>query len=124
MELYFGSFKPGSKADAGKMLVCFSIPDVGIAFKAPFIGEELHTEYASLLTLLEFIELNQKLFTGKDLMIYGDNPDVINQVNEKSKCQYEFSELLRKALEYKKKYNYKLGFIPSSNNPSTNSLFD
>jgi hypothetical protein len=89
-----------------------------------FGSEELHTEYASLLTLLEFIELNQKLFTGKDLMIYGDNPDVINQVNEKSKCQYEFSELLRKALEYKKKYNYKLGFIPSSNNPSTNSLFD
>jgi len=124
MDLYFGSFKPGSKTDASKMLVCFSIPDVGIAFKAPFTGEELHTEYASLLTLLEFIELNQKLFTGKDLMIYGDNPDVINQVNEKSECQYEFTELLRKALEYKKKYNYKLGFVLSSNNPSTNSLFD
>jgi len=124
MELYFGSFKPGNNSQSDKMLVCFSIPDVGIAFKAPFAGEELHTEYASLLTLLEFIELNQKLFTGKELKIFGTNPDMINQVNEKSACQYEFTELLRKALEYKKKYNYKLGWIPSENNPSTNTLFD
>jgi hypothetical protein len=124
MELYFGSFKSGDRNDTGKMLVCFSIPEVGIAFKAPFTGEELHTEYASLLTLLEFIEMNQKIFTGKELKIYGTNPEVINQVNEKSACQYEFSELLRKALEYKKKYNYHLGWIPNENNPSTSSLFD
>jgi len=124
MELYFGSFKPGAEDESSKMLVCFSIPEVGIAFKAPFVGEELHTEYASLLTLLEFIELNQKIFTGKQLKIYGTNPDMINQVNEKSSCQFEFSELLRKALDYKKKYNYQLGWIPTENNPSTNSLFD
>ncbi len=124
MELYFGSFKPEDKPESGEMLVCFSIPEVGIAFKAPFAGEELHTEYASLLTLLEFIELNQNIFTGKELKIYGTNTDMINQVNEKAVCQYEFSELLRKALEYKKKYNYKLGWIPGENNPSTNSLFD
>jgi hypothetical protein len=125
MELYFGSFHRSSPdLAAKKMLVCFSIPEAGISFKAPFAGEELHTEYASLLTLLEFVELNQKMFAGKDLKIYGNSLDVINQVNLKAVCQFEFSDLLKKTLEYKEKYNFNLGWVPKSNNPALNSLFD
>ncbi|MEW6015405.1 MAG: hypothetical protein AB1690_08790 [Candidatus Zixiibacteriota bacterium] len=131
MECYFGAYRPSEKAalcfssaENHKMLVCFSIPDAGISFKAPFAGEELHTEYASLLTLLEFIELNQKLFQGKELYIYGTNLDLINQVNMKAVCQYEFTELLKKTLEYKEKYEFSLGWIPKENNPALDSLFD
>lgn len=125
MELYFGSIKPsGKKTEADKMLVCFAIPDVGISFKAPFSGGQLHTEYASLLTLLEFVELNQKLFVGKDLKIYGDNLEMIDQINERCDCRYEFTELLKKALDYKNKYDYKLGWVPKDNNPSIGPLFD
>jgi hypothetical protein len=125
MECYFGSYRPGSEGeDRKRRLVCFSIPSAGIAFKAPFAGEELHTEYASLLTLLEFIELNRKLFDGKKLEIYGNNLDIVEQVNEEKPCRYEFGELLRKALEYKKKYQYTLGWVPREHNPSTGSLFD
>lgn len=125
MELFFGSFhRSAADLSAQKMLVCFSIPEAGISFKAPFAGEELHTEYASLLTLLEFVELNQKIFAGKELKIYGNSLDVINQVNLKAVCQYEFSDLLKKALEYKDKYNFNLGWVPKSNNPALNSLFD
>lgn len=106
------------------MLVCFTIPSAGITFKAPFSGETLHTDYASLLTLLEFVELNQKIFQGKDLKIYGDNLDMINQVNLKSVCRFEFSDLLKKTLDYRDKYNFSLGWIPRKNNPATNFLFD
>ena len=106
------------------MLVCFSIPDAGITFKAPFAGEELHTEYASLLTLLEFIEMNQRLFQGKELKIFGNNLDMINQVNMKSVCRYEFSDLLKKTLDYKTRYEFNLGWVPKENNPALNSLFD
>jgi hypothetical protein len=125
MECYFGSYpcRNGSQP-INKMLVCFSIPEAGISFKAPFAGEELHTEYASLLTLLEFVELNQKLFTGRELKIYGTNLDVINQINMKTVCRYEFSDLLKKTLDYKDKYNFSLGWIPRQNNPAVNSLFD
>jgi hypothetical protein len=125
MECFFGIYQPNhGKLDPGKMLVCFSIPSAGISFKAPFSGEELHTEYASLLTLLEFIELNEKLFKGQELRIYGDNLELINQVNLKSVCRYEFSELLKKALDYRDKYKFSLGWIPRENNPATNFLFD
>jgi len=123
MECYFGTYFSG--VGSGKdRLVCFSIPEAGIVFKAAFSGGELQTEYASLLTLLEFVEKNKKLFDGKTLQIFGTNLDLISQVNQKKPCQYEYSELLRKALKYKAEYNYNLGWIPRDNNPSTNLLFD
>ncbi len=124
MECYFGSYYWESKSPKELGLVCFSIPEAGIVFKAPFKGCELHTEYASLLSLLEFVELNGKLFKGKSLEIFGNNLDLISQVNQQAPCQYEYSELLMKALGYKKKYNFNLGWIPRENNPSTNLLFD
>ncbi|SYZ74283.1 conserved hypothetical protein [Candidatus Zixiibacteriota bacterium] len=106
------------------MLVCFSIPEAGISFKAPFAGEKLHTEYASLLTLLEFVELNFKMFRGKPLKIYGNSLDLVNQVNMKAVCAYEFTELLKKTLDYKEKYHFSLGWVPPNHNPATSSLFD
>nr|MBN2278351.1 hypothetical protein [candidate division Zixibacteria bacterium] len=126
MECYFGSYRRNGRGeDTKKMVVCFSIPDAGIIFKAPFDAEQrMHTEYASLLTLLEFIELNQKLFRGKELKIFGDNFDLVEQVNEKRACRYEFSELLKKAIDYKKKFKFQIGWVPTSNNPSVNNLFD
>lgn len=124
MNCYFGIYnRDGEAGDDKKMLVCFSIPEVGINFKAPFAGEALHTEYASLLTFLEFIELNQKLFQGKELNIYSDNLDLIGQINEKT-CQYEYSQLLGKVLEYKEKYTYSIGWIPKGQNPAVRNLFD
>ncbi len=124
MECYFGTHLPEKRQDTDKRLVCFSIPEAGIAFKAPFKGGELHTEYASLLTLLEFVEMNGKIFKGKEIEIFGDNIDLISQVNQKADCTYEYSELLKKALDYKQKYKYRLGWVPQENNPSTNLLFD
>ncbi|MCX6827247.1 MAG: hypothetical protein NTV06_08310 [candidate division Zixibacteria bacterium] len=106
------------------MLVCFSIPEAGIFFKAPFAGEELHTEYASLLTLLEFIEINQKLIKGQNLKIYGNNLDLINQVNMKSICRFEFTELLKKTCEYKERYEFSIGWVPKDRNPAIRSIFD
>lgn len=125
MDCFFGAYQKRLDASTTqKMLVCFSIPAAGISFKAPFAGEELHTEYASLLTLLEFIELNRQLFEGRELRIYGDNLELVNQINLQSVCRYEFTELLKKALEYREKYKFCLGWVPKKNNPALNSLFD
>ena len=126
MECYFGSYERETKGPGGKKsLVCFSIPSAGISFKAPFEGaEQLHNEYASLLTLLEFIELNQKLFKGKKLKIFGHDLSLIKQINEDCTVRFEFTELLLKALDYKDKYKYSLGWVQEKNNPSINHLFD
>lgn len=124
MECYFGTHLPERRRDTDKRLVCFAIPEAGIVFKAPFKGGVLHTEYASLLTLLEFVEMNGKIFKGKEIEIFGDNIHLISQVNKKIPCTYEFTALLKKALDYRKKYKYKLGWVPQENNPSTSLLFD
>jgi hypothetical protein len=126
MECYFGTYKRDNRGPGGKKtLVCFSIPAKGISFKAPFDGAEpLHTEYASLLTLLEFIELNGKYFKGKEIRIFGHNPDMIKQVNENFTPRFEFSELLRKTIDYKKKLNFSLGWVSPEDNPSINYLYD
>ena len=124
MNFYFGIYNRDNQAGGDKsMLVCFSIPEAGISFKAPFAGEELHTEYASLLTLLEFIELNRKMFEGKELNIYSDNLDLIGQINDKT-CQYEYSQLLSKTLEYKAKFTFSIGWVPKGQNPAVRNLFD
>ncbi len=124
MNCYFGIHnRDNQAADDKSMLVCFSIPEAGISFKAPFAGEELHTEYASLLTLLEFIELNRKMFEGKELNIYSDNLDLIGQINDKT-CKYEYSQLLSKTLEYKEKFTFSIGWIPKGQNPAVRNIFD
>ncbi len=126
MECYFGSYERDKAGPEGKKaLVCFSIPKAGITFKAPFESDEdLHTQYASLLTLLEFIEMNQKVFKDKNLKIYGNDLELIKQINEDVTVRFEFTELLQKALDYKKKYKFALGWVPEKKNPSINNLFD
>ncbi|MFH2036293.1 MAG: hypothetical protein ABIJ45_07820, partial [Candidatus Zixiibacteriota bacterium] len=101
MECYFGSYEREKAGPEGKKsLVCFSIPKAGINFKAPFdSNEDLHSQYASLLTLLEFIELNQKVFKGKSLKIYGNDLEIIKQINEDITVRFEFTDLLQKALD-------------------------
>lgn len=126
MDCYFGSFERESKVPKGKKaLVCFSIPSVGISFKAPFeSAEQLHSDYASLLTLLEFIDLNENIFKGKSLKIFGHNLDLIKQINEDVTVKFEFTELLKKTLDYKDKYKFHLGWVSLKNNPSINHIFD
>lgn len=126
MDCYFGSYERERRGPGGKKsLVCFSIPDKGISFKAPFAGEEqLHTDYASLLTLLEFIELNDKYFVGRNINIYGHNHDIVKQVNANQTNRFEFAELLKKAIDYKSKLSYNIGWISLTENPSVNYLYD
>ena len=126
MECYFGSYERQNEGPGGnKSLVCFSIPSRGICFKAPFAGaDELHTDYASLLTLLEFIELNPNYFDDHEIQIYGHNQDMIKQINDNHTSRYEFTELLKKAIEYKEKFDYRLGWVAPDDNPSVNYLYD
>jgi hypothetical protein len=126
MDCFFGAYeRDKTGAEGKKSLVCFAIPSAGISFKAPFEGEELlHTQYASLLTLLEFIELNENLFKNKELKIFGHDLAMIRQINDTKTVRYEFSELLKKALDYKEKYRFALGWIKEKDNPSINHLFD
>jgi len=122
MELFFGSFRrPSPETMQKSMVVAFDIPELGIAFKAPFEGEEDHTEFASLLALLEFVDLNRKLFGDRALQIYGANLRIVQQINDGAVFASDYAPLLERALEYRKKYRYTLEWTPAKRNPAIQS---
>ena len=126
MECYFGSLNlPEENQLNKKALVLFTIPDLGIKFKAPFDGVNRdHNDYASLLALLEFIDSNQKFFSNNTYQIFGNNLKIINQVNEKEIPPLEFTALLEKARNYREKYRFSLEWIKADQNPVFQKLFD
>lgn len=126
MECYFGSYRLPDGNDVKKSsVVVFNIPEVGIRFKAPFDAVDSdHSDYASLLALLEFLDTNQKYFSNHGYEIYGNNLHVINQVNQREEIPDKFMSLLEKAQTYRKKYRFSLQWVASRDNPAYDFLFD
>lgn len=126
MECYFGSLElPRDNQLEKTAVVTFYIPDIGIRFKAPFDAvDNDHSDYASLLALLEFIDGNQKYLPKHTYQIFGDNLRIINQVNLRAEPPDKFAHLLQKTLNYREKYRFSLEWIAHRSNPALDSLFD
>ncbi len=126
MNCYFGASRlPQHPTDGKTAIVMFHIPEVGIRFKAPFAGvDQDHSDLASLLALLEFIDSNQKYFSKNTFQLYGNNLSIINQVNGRADVRGEFSHLLKKAEDYRKKYRFSLEWVPSGENSAFDPLLD
>ncbi len=126
MECFFGSYELPKGNEVNKSaIVVFTIPELGIKFKAPFDGvDPEHSDYASLLALLEFIDGNQKYFSNHTYQIYGNNLRVVNQVNQKEMTPSKYSPLLQKALAYRQKYRFSIDWVASDSNPVYRHLFD
>jgi hypothetical protein len=120
MELYFGSME-GMNDDARQHnLVTFNIPDLGVNFKAPFPADSMTLEYAALLTLLEFIDINPQLFSNRALELFSDNSELVSQVNNCRVSEKDLIPLLQKALQYRSKLKFSINLSPPSDNPSSN----
>jgi hypothetical protein len=126
MECFFGTFDlPRNSHDGKSAVVSFHIPDVGIQFKAPFAGvNRNHSDLASLLALLEFIDSNQKYFSNRTFQIFGNNLTVINQVNGREQPPEMFAHLMEKAAKYREKYRFSLDWVPTDENPAIDPVFD
>lgn len=126
MECFFGSYElPSDSQLAKSAVVTFIIPQIGISFKAPFAGASAdHSDFASLLALLEFIDGNQKYFSNHTYQIYGNNNHVINAVNQVEHPSGDFVHLLDKALDYRTKYRFSLDWVAARDNPIFDQLFD
>lgn len=106
-------------------VVAFHIPDLGLKFKAPFDAvDENHSDFASLLALLEFIDQNQKYFSNHGYQIYGNNQHVVNFVNGQVPVPAEYLPLMNKAGAYRNKYRFSLEWVPAQSNDGFETLFD
>ncbi len=123
MDCYFyGMIRGVNKKDDSDGVVSFYIPDLGVTFRAKFTGNQWEGEYAGLLALLEFAELNPHLFKSKHLDIFGNSYLVIHQVNQKLDCARELKPYLDMALVYKRKIPYTLSWIPEWDNPAQDQM--
>jgi hypothetical protein len=119
---FYGTIRGENSQDIQNGVVSFSIPDLGIIFRAQFTGTPVECEYASLLALLEFIEINPHLFQNRTVEIYGDSFEVVNQVNLQMVCHKDLEPYRNMALGYKKKIPYSLNWIPEKENPAQSEL--
>ena len=118
MECYFTSNLIDSESANKNALGWCAVPEYGIVFRAQFSGKETECEYASLLSLLEFVEINPQLFKNKTVEIFGDSTVVVNQVNDKMYCNQHLEPFRKMAQLFKKKIPYVLNYIPPKENPA------
>jgi hypothetical protein len=123
MECFFHSLMRDTESPTKhNALITFTVPDVGIVFRAQFKGDAKEVEYAGLLTLLEFIENNPQLFKNKTIEIYSDCFTLVNQVNRKMFCSRDLEPFLNMALTMQKKIPYSLNLIPETDNPANQAI--
>jgi hypothetical protein len=103
-------------------LVSFAIPDIGITFRAQYRGNHDECEYASLLALLEFVELNPHLFKNKRIEIFGNDNKVINQVNKEAQPSRNLEPYMSMAIGYRHKIPFSLNWIPDHENLAQDGL--
>lgn len=119
MECYFYSQVQTKREDGlHNAVLSFSVPDAGIIFRTRFAGSPAECEYAALLTLLEFVELNPQVFRDRTIEIYGDSFTVVNQINEKMYCAKDLQPFRNMALLFRNKFSYSLNWIPQRENPA------
>ncbi len=118
MRCYFYAQKPGPPETSGNGIVSFCLPELNITFRARYNGTSAACEYAALLALLEFVDINPTLFEGKTLEVFGDSFLVINQVNDRLYCRKELEPLRNIAVGYRNKIPFVLNWVPSTENPA------
>ena len=119
MQCFFsGEMLPRSQPNTAGV-VSFRIPDLDITFRAQFQGTAEACQYASLLALLEFVDLNPHLFKNKTLEIFSDSELVVRQVNNSElDSTHELEPYRNMALTYRRKYPYLLSLVRAGNNPA------
>jgi len=124
MELFFGSLRSSDVHFNPRKLVTFAIPDIGVRFKAPVSVEDKALEYAALLTLLEFIDINPQLFANRALELYCDDSELIKEVTGCRAGVQDTAPYLEKVLEYRSKMRFSINWVARSANPARRSEID
>jgi len=124
MECYFSTRITDKEEGNGQCsaVLSFSIPEAGIIFRTRFQGSISECEYAALLTLLEFVELNPQVFRDRTVEIFGDSFTVVNQINNKMFCGSDLEPFRNLALLFRQKFSYSLAWIPQRENPAMGTV--
>ncbi|HEX7401747.1 MAG TPA: hypothetical protein VF369_06190 [candidate division Zixibacteria bacterium] len=125
MKCYFSAKTPEKdKLKKQNGLICFAIPGVGVVYKTRSFGSQYELEYISFLSLLRFIEVNQKAFENQKINIMCSSPLLVYQMNENSGCLSEVRQYRHLALVYKRRLNFSLSWVPETENRAQNGMMN
>ena len=82
-------------------LAGYAIPDLGIIFRSRHEGTIHECQYAGLLELLKFIELNKESFKDLEFEILSDSALVIYQISHRKFISRDLAPFYSAAIEYK-----------------------
>ena len=120
---FYGEVKGADQLAKQPGIVSFAVPDFGIIFRSRWEGNLIECQYAALLSLLQFIETNEKLFKGKNIEIYSDASVVIYQLTKGTFIFKQIESYYRLVQVYKNKFTLNFRWIPEQDNPAHHGLF-
>ena len=133
LQCFFCGISYGELAPTGDRLVesgkpvgvvGFAIPDLGVIFKSKWQGSLYQCQYAGLLSLLNFIEANQKSMDVNQFEILTDSVLLVHQISYRKLISPELEPLFQAAINYKTKINYRLSWVPRDENVAIIGLGD
>jgi hypothetical protein len=97
-------------------ITSFAIPDLGVYFRTRREGTRFECEYLALLTLLEFLNVNAESVHGQKFDILGDSAVIAYQLTNKMPAASRLLPYMRRVLEYRKKINFEVSWVPHALN--------
>lgn len=124
----YGELAPADDrlVESGKPVgvVGFAIPDLGVIFKSKWHGSLYECQYAGLLSLLSFIEANQKSMDVNQFEILTDSVLLVHQISYRKLISPGLEPLYQAAIDYKKKFDYRVSWVPRDENMAIVGLGD
>jgi len=121
---FYGAVNGGDKLSRQSGTVSFAIPDLGVVFRSRWSGNLLECQYAALLSLLQFIESNKKIFKKSEIQILSDASVVVYQLSKDSFVMKNIEPYFRMVQTYKAKFPFKVHWIPEKENTACSGLSD
>lgn len=104
--------------------VSFAIPDLGVLFRSRWVGNLYDCQYAALLSLLQFIDINKKAFQDQTIEIYTDSSVVTYHLTKGGQITNKLKAAYRAVMQYKSKFAFKVNWVPLRENPACHGLND
>ena len=125
MRCYFwGTNNRADRAQRGRGVISFAIPDWGVQFRAAQVGTASECEYGALLSLLRFVETNPKVFEGKKLAVCTDAVALIYQMNRRLPVGSAEASMWERVSAVRHRLPFELVWVPAEQNAAIGGVLD
>lgn len=120
----WGSNNHQDRAQEGRGVSCFAIPDWGLQFRAVQDGNALTCEAAALLGLLRFVENNPKVFEGERVEILTDASQLVEQLTGKLPIDASLRHAYAAIRTLRERIRFDLAWIPPDQNRAIDGVLE